>query len=237
MLKRLYQRRGIAPAAKLGAAPFPGSPIDAGGSKAGFAGLQVVPFSGAFASSKGGYIDCYNTSGGNGGGGDDDEPSTTQVSLDVGSWAVRKIFEQAPKICSGQLGATDYRLVGYRYEWRADILWDYRRPADSMGALRSQYGLELVFWLGDVLYLNLLAKQNQNGTGKPPNYPFLWCPDAMLSASETTLDAIRKKMVRVPVQGVARSHFFTCPVEGTPSDDTTVAGAYNTFYQNIGTNT
>ena len=56
----------------------------------------------------------------------------------------------------------------------------------------------------------------------------------MLEVGETMLDAIAKKMTRVPCQGRTRSHVFVCPVEGIPSDDSTVAGAYGKWYSDIG---
>ncbi len=192
------------------------SPVDAGGT-AGFPG-PVVPMTGAFASGVGGYIDLWSNYG-------------LQVSLDVAAWHVRRIFEQAPLCCSGNLGATDARQYGYRYEWAAEILWDFRIPADTAKAFRGIKGMEMVFWLGDILYQRL---QKLQSGGNPVQYPFLWTPDAVLDVGETMLDAIRKKMTRVPCRGRTRSHVFVCPVEGIPSDSSTLAGAYNSWYQAFG---
>ena len=196
----------------------PIQPIDAGGSNDGFTG-PIVPLTGAFASAVGGYIDSWNAAG-------------VQVSLDVANWRVRRIFERQPLCCSGNLGCTDSRQIGYSYLWQADILWDFRRPADTMNALRWPNGLELVFWLGNILYQQMQASQSPGSTGI--QYPYLWCPDAVLEVGETMLDAIAKKMTRVPCQGRTRSHVFVCPVEGIPSDASTVAGAYSKWYSKIG---
>ena len=192
-------------------------PIDGGGSNAGIFG-PVVPIGGAFASGVGGYIDCWSDS--------------VLLSLDVARWQVRRVFEYLSLCCSGNQGATDSRLVGYSYQWQAEILWDFRAPADAMGNLRWIGGSELIFWLGQILYQQM--KVATPGTGDGPMYPYLWCPDAVLDVSETMLNAIDKKMTRVPCSGHARSHIFVCPAEGIPQQEETKAGAYNSWYQTYG---
>lgn len=222
--------RRLAAGRSVGDVPFPGIPIDGGGSNIGYSGLPTVPFGGELSTGVGGYIDVYNAGEGPiGTGPDDDSPDPAQVSIDVASWRVRKIFEYATLACSGNLGATDRRLIGYNYQWQAELLWDYRRPADSMGVFRSSAGLELVFWLGAIMSQQM---RKVYFPGLPIVYPFLWCPDAVMEVGETTLDALRKKMTRVPCQGSTRSHLFTCPAEGMPSDPTTRAGAYSQFWEN-----
>lgn len=205
---------------RRGAVAAPGKRVDAGGDGDGFNG-PIVPFNGAFSLGVGGYIDVWGT-------------GNRQNSLSVANWRVRRMFEQQPLHCSGNLGGTDYRQIGYSYQWQADILWDYRIPADTTQGFRWIKGAELVFWLGDILDLQLQRFRQSPGDTDDIDYPFLWCPDAVLASGDTMLDALAKKMTRVPCQGVARSHIFVCPVEGTPSDEATKAGAYRKWYQTSG---
>jgi hypothetical protein len=175
----------------------------------------VVPFSGPYASGVGGYIDNYPWQ------------ADFHGSIDVAEWSVRRVYEWEPLPIGGNMGATDARLTGYQYEWAADVLFDFRRPADSWAGWRMKglIKMAMVFWFGENSYVRDFLAASAGAI-----YPFLWCPDAVLIDGLTNSNAAAKKITRVPCHGITRSHVFLCPTEGTPNDANTISGAYNQWY-------
>jgi hypothetical protein len=171
---------------------------------------------GGLASSIGGYVDVYSPDSVDGG----------STLLDVGRWKICAEFEENPLHCSGLLGASDSRRIGYFYTWELDILFDLRNPPDVL--LRSIQDFPVVFWFGDANKSNLV---NLNGEaidgGEAIDDRYYWSPLNKLDSATPVLDAIGKKMVAIHIAGHATGHVFLIPDQGTPDDANTVAGAYS----------
>jgi hypothetical protein len=178
---------------------------------------------GLLASGTNGYIDIFNVPW--------YEGALRQISLDVVWWRLYLGFDQSPLAMSGQMGSMDGRQVGYSYSYEALCLWNV--PAVPEMLLRGIMGAELVFFLGNYNWgQKMWEGTSQAGNDLTPDDDrYYWCKRAALKSSVPMLNAGEKKMTRVQVAGVARSHIFLCPDMGNPRDETTFAGAYNSWYE------
>ena len=192
-----------------------------------------VPISGGHAFGDDGYIDITSNS--------TDNVNDQTTSLDVARWEIVQNYENAPLLCSGLLGTTDARRIGYSYSFRAEVIWDANSPPDllfrglgsastpSGGACalyRGVSGCELVFWYGTTTRGAIQISPPQ-----PPEDRYYWSPDAIIESAVPVVDANGKRVNRVVVDGRFRSHVFLCPDQGIPSDSTTLAGAYFKWWQ------
>ena len=146
-------------------------------------------------------------------------------NMDVARWEIEQVFENKPLICGGLFGATDARLVGYHYMFRAIIVRDINCPPDFR--LRGIPGCTLYFILGDV---SEGVSDNSNSSADIPIH-YYWSPDCTIDNSTPILDANGKRTARDLVVGRFRSHVFLIPEEGVETDSGTLAGAYAAWYR------
>ncbi len=173
---------------------------------------------GPYASNSGGFIDIAPTLD------DGVDSAIPTISMDVGRWEIEQVFENEPLECGGNLGATDARLVGYRYMFRCIVIRDINCPPEFK--LRGISGKQLVFWYGDPTE-GVTAISGSVDTQDR----YYWSPDVVLDQASAIIDANGHKTNRDLVVGRFRAHVFLCPEMGTPDDENTIAGAYRKFYE------
>ena len=147
----------------------------------------------------------------------------TEVDIDISKWVLYQTFEEVPISCSGMLGATDSRRIGYSYRFEITLVFDARFPPDVN--LRKLEGVELYLWFGDLSPMVAAS----SGSGTTPEDKFYWIPIAKLDTVVPVLDAEKKRMMRALITGHAASHVFLIPDMGTIEDGTTIAGAYDKY--------
>jgi hypothetical protein len=140
--------------------------------------------------------------------------------MEVAGWRMSQHYEHKDLDCSGQLGSTTSRNVGYNYKFEFDVIWDYQNAPEI--DLKPLSGLQAYFYMGDQASYNAF-KEDESETIAVRYY---WCPNFVLDTCKPAVDANTKKMIRVACTGHSRTHCFLIPDEGILSDDTTVAGAY-----------
>ena len=141
------------------------------------------------------------------------------VSVDVVSWRLPQSFEQSILNCSGLMGASDCRQVGYSYRFECVVVWNIALSPETL--LRGNETCEIQFYCG-----GLLSNLTANITQTVSSERYYWIPDAAIEEAIPIMDAGGKKMMRYLFAGRAKTHCFLIPDMGTPNDKTTIAGAY-----------
>ena len=197
-----------------------------------FTPVYQVPLSGGHASGTDGFIDIQSLS--------PDNELTAYTSLDVARWEIMQTYENARLECSGNMGATDARRIGYSYSFRCEVIWDVNtdpelifRGLGSKSTLlgncanwRGLNGVDLVFWYGTVH-----GAVRQINPDQDPKDRYYWSPDAIIDSATPILDANGKRVNRVLIEGRFRAHVFLCPDQGSYDDILTIAGAYYAWWK------
>lgn len=141
--------------------------------------------------------------------------------LDYAALKITRVSENKDLICSGQLGSTTSRQVGYRNLIEFSVIWQYDSPPDVL--LKPMAGLQAVFFNGDTTsYLAMRVTQDYQ--------PYYWTPTMNIDTATPIYDANGKKMIRQAVTAHTKHHVFLCPNEGKMDDPSTRAGAYYSAY-------
>ena len=139
-------------------------------------------------------------------------------SLDLLRWRLDRVSEHKNLPCSGSLGATASRQVGYSCQIKFDCCWVPDHSPDFL--LKPMNGFFCVFYMGDI--------RGYNQYVITPRY--YWCPVVNLDLGSPIVDPNNKKMIKMSCAAHCRTHCFLCPDEGTIDDASTDAGAYYKAY-------